>query len=185
MTRLSADSVFRVSRCVGVVVGLTVFVASNVGEARHAPHPLVSDKFVDLTTTRCRGACPVYAVSISQTGRVSYSGETCVAVSGRHTTRLTKAEMKQIRKAVSVLHVFTSPEICLGCTNIDASIYEVDVWSRGKFARLRASAFRSAPIAPLVEAILQGEVKNWVGKPRLKEGSHLSCVGDDSMSGLW
>ena len=125
-----------------MVVGLTVLVASNVSEARHAPHPVLSDKFVDLTTTRCRGACPVYAVSISQTGRVSYSGEACVAVSGRHTTRLTKAEMKQIRKALSDLHVFTSPEICLGCTNIDASIYEVDVWSEGEvrsLAGLRAS----------------------------------------------
>ena len=93
--------------------------------------------------------------------------------------------MKHIQKALTDLHVFTSPSVCLGCGIIDASFYQVDVWSKGKFAALRAATSHSGPIAPLLEAILQGEVENWVGEPRLKEGSHLSCEGDDPLKELW
>jgi hypothetical protein len=103
-------------------------------------------------------------------------------VSGWRSTQLTKAEMKEIQNALSGLHVFTSPPVCLGCRIKDVSFYQVDVWSKGKFARLTAATHLSAPIAPLLDAILQGEVKKWVGKPRLKEGG-LSCEGD-SIKGL-
>src|SRR6516165_479360 len=169
--RPSADSVCgRLWRLV-LAVGLTVLGASNASKANGGgrdPHPLVPDDFIKLSTTHCRGTCPVYTVSISRTGKVLYSGDSCVAVSGGRSTQFTKAEMKHIQDALSDLHVFTSPPVCIGCRIKDVSFYEVDVRSKGKFARLTAATHLSAPIAPLLESILQGEVKKWVGKPRLK-----------------
>ena len=56
--------------------------------------------------------------------------------------------MKHIQDALSDLHVFTSPPVCIGCRIKDVSFYEVDVRSKGKFARLTAATHLSAHIAP-------------------------------------
>jgi hypothetical protein len=156
--------------------------ASGTERRDHGPHPLVSDKFIELTTTACLGTCPVYRISILRTGKLLYSGDSCVAVAGWRSAQLTKREMNRINDALAELHVFASPPVCLGCRIKDASFYNVDIWSRGRFARLTAATHLSTPIAPLLAAILQGDVKAWVGKPNPKEGG-LSCEGD-SITGL-
>jgi Domain of unknown function (DUF6438) len=56
---------------------------------------------ITLERTDCYGGCPMYKVTISGSGKVSYEGKESVKVKGKAQTSLTTAQVKTLEKAIA------------------------------------------------------------------------------------
>ncbi len=79
--------------------------ATGAGAAGNVPsgqRPLA----ITLERGPCMGTCPVYSLTVTQDGGVTYDGRQHVRVSGRANTRLTQAQMTELARAVESTRFF-------------------------------------------------------------------------------
>jgi hypothetical protein len=62
---------------------------------------------IALERTDCYGGCPIYKVTISGSGKVSYEGKESVKVKGKAQTSLTTAQVKTLEKAIAKVKFFS------------------------------------------------------------------------------
>jgi len=55
-----------------------------------------NDVIITLERTGCYGTCPIYELTISGDGNVTYKGEGFVNVTGTHTAQITQEEVKEL-----------------------------------------------------------------------------------------
>ena len=163
---------------IGVASAVLAFSIGAVATARDRPARPSAGKgrFVQLERTLCRGTCPGYRVSISETGQLSYYGHTCVAAPGNRHKQLDTNGIRRIQDAIVRSRVMESPMTFLGCMTTDSSTYIIEIWSGGKHAKVVADLDETARIKELLEAIEDADVRAWVGTP--EPTGHFECKGD-------
>ena len=72
----------------------------------HATSTAASELFIKLDRGSCFGSCPVYELTISSSGLVSFHGKEFVARLGQHTRQLTPAQMDALRAATATARFF-------------------------------------------------------------------------------
>ena len=66
-------------------------------------------KFEEISMERwgCYGTCPIYKITATADGTVTYEGEQWVKAVGKHTKHLSRARVKRIAKAITDLEFFS------------------------------------------------------------------------------
>jgi hypothetical protein len=109
----------------GALIG-AIAATGSILHARERARRSQDDRFVKLERSLSQGTCPGYRLSISRDGKLTSFGHTCVAATGRHTKQLSAGSLTALRTAIVRSHVLESPEICLGCEVVDASVYSLE-----------------------------------------------------------
>lgn len=65
-----------------------------------------ADSVIEMNTTPCFGACPVYDITIKGDGTVLYDGKQYAHREGKHTKQLTKVETKDLFDAFVAANFF-------------------------------------------------------------------------------
>jgi len=76
----------------------------------HVPFPKVEDwksLVITLERTECYGTCPSYKVEIHGDGTVLYTGKAFVAVSGKHSGRITQSSVLQLLEGFRAADYFS------------------------------------------------------------------------------
>ena len=62
--------------------------------------------FIKMERTPCMGNCPIYSISIFNTGNVIYSGRNFVEKKGKYRTQLTSEQLKSLKSKIEEIDLF-------------------------------------------------------------------------------
>jgi len=121
---------------------------------------------ITLQRTACFGACPVYKLTIFVDGRVVYTGERYVKVTGKRTTRISPKAVKQLAAEFQKLNYFSLPESYAGGpTDMASAITSITI---GK-TRKSVNHYLGSPNAPQTLTALENKIdavvnsQQWTG----------------------
>jgi hypothetical protein len=95
----------------------------------HVPFPTVEDwksLVITLERTGCYGTCPSYKVEIHGDGTVLYTGKAFVAVSGKHSGRITQSSVLQLLEGFRAADYFSLDDTYIwGITDLSTYITSI------------------------------------------------------------
>jgi hypothetical protein len=109
MTAKSTTNFHTLTFILILVLGLLISgCAPRVGTPATSPTENVfSDLVITLERTACFGTCPIYKLTISGDGTVSYEGQDFVQVKGEQTASLSAAQIQDLVSAFEQAQFFT------------------------------------------------------------------------------
>ena len=136
---------------------LMLALASGQCESRKnmpatADQPATAAKLVALQTFPCRGYCPVYTLTVYQSGLMEYNGDKFVEKTGPASTKLTAEELAQLRQEVSKTNLWQYPDD-IQSQIMDAPFATLSTWSGEKSKSVRGSIDRPKPLLELEKLI--------------------------------
>jgi len=126
------------------------------------------EPWIRLETWACYGTCPVYVVSVSRDGQVSYQGKEFVLQTGARRRSLRIAELTRLQKAVEESGFWGLSEKCCDCRDVTDNPWTVvEVVKDGATKKIAhydgcQSAPRTVPELAVTIVSLTGAIK-WIG----------------------
>ncbi len=117
-----------------------------------AAQPDAAAKLVALQTFPCRGYCPVYTLTVYQSGLMEYNGDKFVEKTGPASTMLTGEELAQLRQEVSKTNLWQYPDD-IQSQIMDAPFATLSTWNGDKSKSVRGSIDRPKPLLELEKLI--------------------------------
>ena len=161
--------------CTGILLALGA--CSGRDSLQKRAHELSFEKVL-MQRSACYGRCPVYAVTISSDGKVTFRGEKFVAYMGEHTGFARTNDLLRLDQAIAAVQFFSlrpesgSPED--GCTTwtTDNSTVVINVTAGGREHQVSYYYGCEVDVGPSIDMLSKtidevARAQRWVGRGAL------------------
>lgn len=124
--------------------------------------PVASEptEIIAIRKTPCRGECKVYSLSIYDNGLVKYEGKKHVAQLGEFEKTISKAELKELKKAFDLADFMAlADEYTSKVTDLPSTYVSYTVDGKTKIVR---DHYRAPQALIDLELLIESVIKEWV-----------------------
>jgi len=116
------------------IAGLASLVLLSSGSTLAAKSKVPSNFKLSLERQACYGFCPMYTVSVSSKGLVTYVGERFVKLKGTYEAQLSPSQLERLWQALERANVYQykSAYTAMSVTDMPSAILKVSGFKRSK-----------------------------------------------------